>query len=559
MEVLEVPPEGIASSDHLEEEEDSQQEEDSQEVSEEIKNNDEQIVQMIPSLLLREHEQYDEHSAGNVDVISSSVEEGALPQSFRKVSYESKEMKRLVALHDPQEKLPVGLNDVNYYQNLVFPDWILSNPLWKNAPKHNENFNEISEILKVPVSKRTQEQISTLIHWLMSVWAVANTMGFKRCGAMFKEFKYQTFEENEKVIVEGERGLTFYIIISGNAVVHKEGIGIVGQLGKAKSFGEIALTQGKDLRTATIIAATKLEVLSLHKLDYDYFVRDIQEMEKRENFQILANCKLFQSWPKGKIEKICNTCLRKTFEAGQYIFRQGDAPEDLCVVVEGTVSIVKELVILSKNRWPTAKHEWEERVLKHTKPIQLKTLQRGDFFGEVAILKNIPRSTSAVATTRSVLISLDKLEFLHLVNMGGGASSMLEEADGELSKAIKKYVVDEDLIAAIGEIKGGPGSAAILGDMTLNKAELEYQTRIMEGFSSRPMSPSTSRPRSPSRPRSRGRTSPPSNRSRANSDHNKGNGKTMRERLEKLSKQDSIAESILNMADEKKKVDERIR
>jgi len=79
----------------------------------------------------------------------------------------------------------------------------------------------------------------------MSVWGIANTMGYKRCGNMFKEFKYSVYDSGETIVKEGERGLTFYIIISGTTTVHKEGIGVVGQLMKGKSFGEIALTQGK--------------------------------------------------------------------------------------------------------------------------------------------------------------------------------------------------------------------------------------------------------------------------------------------------------------------------
>lgn len=242
--------------------------------------------------------------------------------SFLHADYHSVEMKKLLSLHEPDEKLPPGLLNISYSSSQIFPDWILSNNVWKNAPKRIENTNEISEIMKIPVSKRNQDQISKLIHWLMSVWAIANTMGYKRCGAMFREFKYEVYEPGINIITEGERGLTFFIIISGTTSVHKEGIGIVGHLSKGKSFGEIALTQGKDLRTATVTAVTKVEVLSLHKMDYDYFVRDLQEVEKRENFNLLSQCKLFKSWAKGKIEKACNTCIRKTFEAGSYIFRQ---------------------------------------------------------------------------------------------------------------------------------------------------------------------------------------------------------------------------------------------
>jgi len=92
----------------------------------------------------------------------------------------------------------------------------------------------------------------------MSVWPIAETMGFKKCGAMTQSFKYFVYQPGDNIITEGERGLTFYIIVSGTTSVHKDGVGKVAELGQGKSFGEIALTQGKDLRTATVIRTFKM-------------------------------------------------------------------------------------------------------------------------------------------------------------------------------------------------------------------------------------------------------------------------------------------------------------
>lgn len=355
--------------------------------------------------------------------------------SFKNAVYESKEMKRLMALHTADEKFASSIEDCTYKAANVFPEWVLANPTWQFVSKVAESDNEISNILQKPVNQRSQDEISAVIHWLMSVWKIADTMGFKRCGSMFKEFRYKTFEAGENIITEGDRGLVFYIIVSGNTIVQKEGIGVVGHLGKGKGFGEVALTQGKDLRTATVTAVTKVEVLSLHKINYDFFVRDIQEAEKRENFQILSNCKLFKSWPKAKIEKMCNSCIRKTFEPDIPIFKQGDPPEDLYIVVEGAVNIVKELVIVCKNRWPTSINTWGERTKKIHKPIMLNTITRGGFFGEVAIIKDVPRSTSAIPTMRTVLISLDRREFLHLISYGKATYAQTDEP-----VSIQKYV-----------------------------------------------------------------------------------------------------------------------
>jgi CRP-like cAMP-binding protein len=115
----------------------------------------------------------------------------------------------------------------------------------------------IANTLRTPPEERSTLQVTTLAKWIMTVWDVAKSMGFKRCVDMSQALGIQTFNEGEHIVSEGERGLTFYIIISGSAVVHKQELGDVGSLSKGMTFGELALTQGKDVRTASIIAVTE--------------------------------------------------------------------------------------------------------------------------------------------------------------------------------------------------------------------------------------------------------------------------------------------------------------
>jgi CRP-like cAMP-binding protein len=70
---------------------------------------------------------------------------------------------------------------------------------------------------------------------------------------------------------------------------------VVAKKKKGETFGEIALT-GKDQRTATIRAVTIVEVLRLHKVDYDHFVRDIQLAERRDHYHLLRECRLFDRY-----------------------------------------------------------------------------------------------------------------------------------------------------------------------------------------------------------------------------------------------------------------------
>lgn len=137
----------------------------------------------------------------------------------------------------------------------MFPSWILNQDDWKATAASNRD--QISEIANIPFHHRAQEQTSTLVHWLMSIWSTARQMGYKKCASMTKVFHFLVYEKGDNIITEGEHGMTFFIILSGTCVVHKEGIGVVASIGKGKSFGEVALTEGNSLRTATVRADSR--------------------------------------------------------------------------------------------------------------------------------------------------------------------------------------------------------------------------------------------------------------------------------------------------------------
>ena len=212
-------------------------------------------------------------------------------QSYIDAFYNSEEMRQLIRDREaPHLSQSASLKDLRYRQKNIYPDWLIKSNEWKNTKGKSDGIS-VSDILRIPFGLRTVEQNSQLVYWLMTVWQTANVMGLKKVTQMLLEFKYVTYQPGENIITEGDQGLTFYIIISGTTAVLKNGIGKVAELGKGKSFGEIALTKG-DVRTASIQALTHVEVLSLHKLNYDHFVKDIQSAERRENFYLLRDCKL---------------------------------------------------------------------------------------------------------------------------------------------------------------------------------------------------------------------------------------------------------------------------
>ena len=404
--------------------------------------------------------------------------------------YKSEEMQMLI--RDRNEP-PVQYSDIRsadqfYKSKDILPEWILKTNDWKLTKGKSDN-NDMSEILKVTPLQRTMEQNSHLVDFLMSVWQTANMMGLKKCTQMLHEFKYIVYEPDENIITEGEEGLTFYIVIAGSCHVHKAGIGNVAQLGKGKSFGEIALAKG-DVRTASIIAIGKVEVLSLHKSDYDHFIKDIQSAERRENFYLLRDCRLFANWPRAKIEKMTNSCSRKTLQPGEPIFHQGDVPDRVYVIMDGTIHIIKEVVIESKNSWPVTMNSWENLTRRTVKPILTNTLNKGDYFGEVAIIRGANRNATAKASQKTVLVMIDKLEFLHMIS---NDSSINMEA--QVTTKQRAQPQDEQILRIIGPISGGPQSHAKSGEIIIYPNRIEKAERPKDSIvrKKKPKKPKTMR------------------------------------------------------------------
>ena len=349
---------------------------------------------------------------------------------------------------------------VRYKQENVVPLSLIENKEWQdfNAPKDDEH--EVSEVAQIKFEKRNHDQRLTIVNWLIKKWPTANQMGKKKCMMMTKVLKYFQYQPNESIIIEGDRGLTFYIIINGITDVHKDGVGIVAQLGPGKSFGEIALS-GKDLRTASVIAKTSVEVFSLHKLDYDRFVKDIQSAERREHFNFYRHNKNFSDWTRDRLERLSNSSYRKSYEAGDIIYHQNDEADYFYFIYEGSVNIIKEIEIVNRNKWPVGMETCTCKSTKSIKDYTIAELNKGAAFGEHCVMGKNHRLTRAVAITKVQLLCIDKLEMKNLLKL----CSKFE--NNKIIDPKNSSWNDTQLLKDVGKVHGGPSSTATSGEITL--------------------------------------------------------------------------------------------
>jgi len=78
---------------------------------------------------------------------------------------------------------------------------------------------------------------------------------------------------------EGERGLEFFVIVSGRAKVSRKGRK-VGEVGPGDFFGELSLLIDSD-RNATVTALTKMEAIVLSRRDFEAALADAPRMTRK--------------------------------------------------------------------------------------------------------------------------------------------------------------------------------------------------------------------------------------------------------------------------------------
>ncbi|KFE68885.1 Crp/Fnr family transcriptional regulator [Hyalangium minutum] len=107
--------------------------------------------------------------------------------------------------------------------------------------------------------------------------------------------------------------------------------------------------------------------------------------------QLLAKVPIFEHLAEGELKHLSGLLQARRYPRGEVIFHQGDVGTALFIIRKGQVAI--RLSSLDG------------------KEVTLALLERGDFFGELALLDGEPRSTDAVARKETELLCLQRESF----------------------------------------------------------------------------------------------------------------------------------------------------
>jgi signal transduction histidine kinase len=136
----------------------------------------------------------------------------------------------------------------------------------------------------------------------------------------------------------------------------------------------------------------------------------------------LKECKLFEALSGSELEALRRGCEERRYEPGAVIFQEGGPGDGIYIVASGLVQIS---ALLDQGR--------ERRVLSRIGP--------GEFFGEMAVLDNEPRSGTASAETATAVLFLPREYLLHMLDTSPGlAVSLVREFSLRMRDFNRHYI-----------------------------------------------------------------------------------------------------------------------
>ncbi|KAJ8612872.1 hypothetical protein CTAYLR_002057 [Chrysophaeum taylorii] len=334
-----------------------------------------------------------------------------------------------------------------YETRSVYPDWIVQHEDYTNVDKIIRD-EQLCQALAQPPHARTSKQLSLLEMYLHNVWATAERLGSVGVKEIAKTAGHRAVEKDEVVVREGDRGVTFYILVAGNLDVYKTSVGgKVATLKPGHSFGEASLGPGAPPRNATIVCVSdRAQLLVLHKQDYDKIMRDFQNAENRRAFRCMKNVPLFASWSRTRLHQLCSSLQWNHFKKGERIITQGDPCDNVYFIIDGKCQVTKDVHIKSQNRWPKTTRSWVTKTCTETVTVKLMVLGPNDYFGEKGILQNMPRAATVTTMETSVIVSLDRVLFIDLLQRGHTNPFCFHQYAGESNMG---YATENDIISVV--------------------------------------------------------------------------------------------------------------
>eukprot|EP00475_Leptophrys_vorax_P027838 TRINITY_DN3978_c0_g1_i1.p1 TRINITY_DN3978_c0_g1~~TRINITY_DN3978_c0_g1_i1.p1 ORF type:complete len:694 (+),score=213.77 TRINITY_DN3978_c0_g1_i1:59-2140(+) len=213
--------------------------------------------------------------------------------------------------------------------------------------------------------------------------------------AMFEKH----FADGQVIIKQGAEGDNFYVLVEGKAECFVESDDqpplLVKTYSNGDSFGELALMYNSP-RAATIIASGPAQTFALDRQTFRQVMMETTNKKRMKYENFLSKVNILKSLEKNERAKVADALEPVTFHDGDAVISQGEAGDAFYIIEEGTAVVTKSF------------EEGRE-------PIEVLRYQPGDYFGELALLNDMPRAANVIAIGELRCLRLDRSSFVRLM------------------------------------------------------------------------------------------------------------------------------------------------
>jgi CRP-like cAMP-binding protein len=206
--------------------------------------------------------------------------------------------------------------------------------------------------------------------------------------------KIRRVPANVVICKQGALESDLYILLEGEVEVWQKTLAHqefkLAVLKKDSVFGEIGFFAGKprsaDVRTRQKCTIAKVSrdaletdtTIEWEKLDYI--------ANRIRLYQTMVSSGQFKDMPYEAIQILLRVGQFQDFTPGQRVIKEGDAGRAFYIIQKGALKVYQEGTVL-------------------------RSLERGDVFGEIALLEDVPRTATVVAETNSRILAISVDEF----------------------------------------------------------------------------------------------------------------------------------------------------
>jgi len=256
-------------------------------------------------------------------------------------------------------------------------------------------------------SKSRYESILAALQEVTLLWNKAqpdqSNVTFEQLAKVAEIVSVAPYKAGDTILRKGTLGSLFYMISSGHVLVKNKGTtaesgaGMTDStLGPGTYFGERALMMDEP-RAADVIAKTDCVLLCLDRKTFQEILGSLKEViHHNANMRLLDSVQLFQLLTKKEKRAIYDNFMTETYKKGANVVLEGDVGTKFYIMKEGEVIVKKGGIVQMKDGKPVKRYP-------------------GQHFGEMALMRDEPRSATIEALTDCEVLTLERREFNKLV------------------------------------------------------------------------------------------------------------------------------------------------